>query len=578
MPVQAPAPALNTQGPMTTALFGPSGPGAVKTPSPASTGAAPAASIPTSMPAPPALSDNAPPPNFWSDMQSHIQDIVDNLPQSQSQMGPNPPPAPYTAPPPTPPSFNPAHAWGSTAMVLAMMGSMLTRHPLTAALNAGSQVMQAYRDQNQAAADQAYSVWQAQNANALNMAKYELDAYNSAIKENQGNDKAMTSALLAIASATKNSAMFAANDANGLNGVLDLISKMGKSNASLAAQSDKLVTMQLENQAWNEWQAENPKPTDPAQMPAWTNQALAARKSIFSASAAAGDGTPLPTLPTDTAIPSPATPGAPTGTVPGPTGAAIPAPADAAPPVPAQVDLNKIAKDDSDLYSTAYRIAHYDLAPPSTFDLSKPANLKLMQVVSAINPSYDATNYQPIVKVKEDFASGKSATAVQSFNVLVSHLKTLNTLATALDNNDVQTINRISNMFGAQFGQTAPTSFNAAKRIVSDEIVKAVTGAAGALGDREEAQSTLDAANTPAQLASVASTYMQLAAGQLAGYRQKYQAGTGLNDFDKFLSPDTIQTLSSVSPDAIPETPGSAAPAAPTGGGGTGDWGIQPVP
>ena len=324
---QAPAPALNTQGPMTTALFGPSGPGAVKTSAPSAT---PPPDDSKSIPPPPPPADGAPPANFWSDMQSHMQDIVDNLPTSKTQMGPTPPPAPFMSPPPTPPEFNPAHAWGSTAMVLAMMGSMLTRHPLTAALNAGAQVMKAYRDNDQAAADQAYSVWQAQNANALNMAKYELEAYNSAIKENQGNDKAMTSALLAIASATKNSAIFAANDANGLQGVLDLVSKMGKSNASLAAQSDKLVTMQLENQAWNEWQAENPKPTDPSQMPAWTNQALAARKSIFSTSAAAGDGTPLPTLPTGTPAPSPSTPGTPTGTVPGPTGAPIPAPADAA--------------------------------------------------------------------------------------------------------------------------------------------------------------------------------------------------------------------------------------------------------
>ena len=577
VPAQAPAPAANSQGPMTTALFGPSGPGAAKKPAPAAPSTSEETGDSTSLPPTPAPVSGAPPANFWSDLQAHMQGIVDNLPASTTQMGPNPPPAPFMSPPPTPPSFNPAHAWGSTAMVLAMVGSMLTRHPLTAALNAGSQVMKAYHDQNQEAADQAFSVWQAQNANALNLAKYELDVYIATVKNNQGDDKALTAALLADATATKNSGMLAANDAGGLNGMMDYIEKMGRATASMAGQSERLVTMQLENQAWNEWNTENPKPTDPAQMPAWTQQALAARKSIFSASASAGDGTPLPTLPTDTPPPTAPTPGAPTGTVPGPTGAPIPAPAGAnAPvPVPASIDLNKAATQDPSLYATAYKMAHYDIAPPSSFELTKPENEKLMQLVTAINPGYDATNYAPIIKVKEDFDSGTSSKSVRSFNVMVSHLKTLNTLATALNNNDVQSINRISNIFGQQFGKSAPTSFAAAKRIVSDEIVKAVTGAAGALGDREEAQNTLDSANTPAQLAGVINTYMQLAAGQLAGYRQEYQVGTGLNDFNKYLSPDTIQTLGSVSISDIPDTPGSAAPSAPSGGG---DWGIQQVP
>lgn len=270
VPAQAPAPAANSQGPMTTALFGPSGPGAAKKPTPAAPSTSEETGDLTSLPPTPAPVSGAPPANFWSDLQAHMQGIVDNLPASTTQMGPNPPPAPFMSPPPTPPSFNPAHAWGSTAMVLAMVGSMLTRHPLTAALNAGSQVMKAYHDQNQEAADQAFSVWQAQNANALNLAKYELDVYSATVKNNQGDDKALTAALLADATATKNSGMIAANDAGGLNGMMDYISRMGRATASMAGQSEKLVTMQLENQAWNEWNAENPKPTDPAQMPAWT--------------------------------------------------------------------------------------------------------------------------------------------------------------------------------------------------------------------------------------------------------------------------------------------------------------------
>lgn len=149
------------------------------------------------------------------------------------------------------------------------------------------------------------------------------------------------------------------------------------------------------------------------------------------------------------------------------------------------------------------------------------------------------------------FGTGKQGNAVRSFNVAISHLDTLADLGKALGNNDVQALNSLKNKFKTQFGSEVPTDFNAAKRIVADEIVKAVTGAAGALGDREQAEQQINAAQSPQQLAGVIQTYKKLMAGQLQGLRQQYEQSTGRTDFDDLLSSNAKTELE-----------------APSGGGG----------
>ena len=81
---------------------------------------------------------------------------------------------------------------------------------------------------------------------------------------------------------------------------------------------------------------------------------------------------------------------------------------------------------------------------------------------------------------------------MRSFDVGISHLNTLGGLADAMDNKDVKAVNSIANVIKEQFGVEAPSNFNTAKGIVGDEIVKAIVGSRGALGDREEAKKVLD--------------------------------------------------------------------------------------
>lgn len=192
--------------------------------------------------------------------------------------------------------------------------------------------------------------------------------------------------------------------------------------------------------------------------------------------------------------------------------------------------------DPNDIETVAQGIANGQLAPLSGYASRSPRAAKIMARVLEINPGYRGTDYGSMAAAEKFWTSGKGANTVRSLNVANAHLDTLGGLIDALHNNDIQTFNKIGNEFAKQTGGTAPTNFDAAKRIVSDEIVKAIVGAGGALADREEASKSISNAQSPEQLRGVIKTYQDLMGGQLSGLAQQYESGTGRKDFqDRFL-------------------------------------------
>jgi hypothetical protein len=198
-----------------------------------------------------------------------------------------------------------------------------------------------------------------------------------------------------------------------------------------------------------------------------------------------------------------------------------------------------------------------------------PFGQNVMARVPQINPDYTSTTYDAGKATATDFSSkGKSGQAVKSFNTGLSHLDTLGQATAALNNGDMPAFNAAANAVATAMGGTAPSSFNAVRNIVSAEIVKAVSGSAGALADREEVKKDLSNAQSPQALQAVISKYQSLMAGQLAGLRTSYQNQPGKpQDFEsKFLEP-RAQQLVRAAPEynsVFPTQP--AAPAAPGGG------------
>ena len=193
--------------------------------------------------------------------------------------------------------------------------------------------------------------------------------------------------------------------------------------------------------------------------------------------------------------------------------------------------------------NAAQMIASGQIKPLSGFAMRSPYGQSVMSRVKELNPDYRAGDVESSIKATKDFATGKNGNTVRSLNVAVSHLDTLGELSDALNNNDINLFNKIGNTYAQQTGNPIPTSFNAAKKIVADEIVKGIVGSGGGVSDREEAAKSIDAANSPAQLKGVIDTYKQLLGGQLSGLKQQYEVSTGKKDFNKFISPNTQKNI-----------------------------------
>jgi hypothetical protein len=151
-------------------------------------------------------------------------------------------------------------------------------------------------------------------------------------------------------------------------------------------------------------------------------------------------------------------------------------------------------------------------------------------------------------------------------NTATDHLFTLEEAGLALNNGDIRLFNSIGNRINKELGVAAPTSFDAVKKIVAGEIVKATTGSAGALGDRQEVEQSIMSANSPKQLLEGINYYKKLMAGQLNSLELQWETGTNRSkdEFRQGLSKRTLTLLDPIQ-SAKPAPQKAPAVAVPAG-------------
>lgn len=152
------------------------------------------------------------------------------------------------------------------------------------------------------------------------------------------------------------------------------------------------------------------------------------------------------------------------------------------------------------LEAEAQLIAGGRAAPPSGMAATRPAAAMLMQRVSQINPDYDATTYGAKTAAAKGFTSGQQGNALRSISTANEHLGQLDQLGDALNNGDMNVINKIGNAYGVQTGAPPAQVFNAVKGVVAQEVVKAIVAGGGSSGERDEAAKAFSSDSSPAQL------------------------------------------------------------------------------
>ena len=150
-------------------------------------------------------------------------------------------------------------------------------------------------------------------------------------------------------------------------------------------------------------------------------------------------------------------------------------------------------------------------------------------------------------KAVKDFSTGIQGRQVNAFNTAIDHLGTMDKLTDALNNGDLKAINAVGNVIARQTGQPAPTNFDAAKQIVTAEVIKAVVASGGGVTERQEAERNFSAANSPEMLKGVINTYKQLLGGQLKSLNLQYENTTGRKDFDKKLTGEARNVVQQLS-------------------------------
>jgi hypothetical protein len=186
----------------------------------------------------------------------------------------------------------------------------------------------------------------------------------------------------------------------------------------------------------------------------------------------------------------------------------------------------------------ASQIATYAAKPLGERNRSTAFGQAVLARVKELNPEYNDIRYGEIDKSTKAFATGKQGDIARSLNVAIDHIGTAESLIDAMNNGDINLINKLGNKIAAETGSTAPTNFEAVKHIVADEITKSVVGGPGALADREAMAEQIRSSNSPAQIRGVLTQFKSLMRGQLDGLADQYERTTGNPDFEeKFLSP-----------------------------------------
>ena len=412
------------------------------------------------------------------------------------------PPELKLAPPPTTQATDPASVWGSVAMVAAGLGSLLTRGHLTTALNAAAGVVKGYRQGDQEAANSAFQTWKTSNENALKMANYEREMYNSllsntaaqeriglereGLSEREIHDRAIEAPaaekranmarILAVAKSNNDDAMVAAAMTGDPAAVARVVTDRARNMDKVKDATDAAVAHNLHIGAMKEETEKFTKeagrpPSQVEQSQLWTK----ITKGKLS-----------------------------------------------------DEEINSLV----DFYGSGKGVM-------STYMARSAEGAAIINGIMKRYPDYNGFNILRRLATDKAFATGTAGNTLRSIEVADDHLETLMKTAAALKNGEVQRANAMMAGLATEFGRQEPVDFNTAKEIVGDEVVKAVTGAGGGTeSDRANLKRNIVVGSSPEQFAGQEKTFRALLSGQIKGLYDQAKRGKG--DVDEIFPRNTL--------------------------------------
>lgn len=414
---------------------------------------------------------------------------------------------PQLEPPPEFKQTDPWQTFGGPASFLAMFGSLMTKHPLTSALNAGAGVIEARNKGDYEAYKTAFDKWKVNSDNAWKMADWEQSNLKNMYDRLKDKRADLSSEMEVWSKMTQDP-------------TLDHMEKAGAIQDHLAARQKNIMEMkkahdelELQDGIFRDKVDAIESKTGQKATPAQMHQA-AKEAEIDMANAKKGKG---------------------------------------GDDDPANEEYQKKYEEWKKLPSSKSDAQSWNAGLPISGFIrgrGKDAEQQLefakdyaKELDSTVDRAQAVEDFNAANTAMRSYGSGKNADIIRSFNVAYSHADLLGDLAVALRNGDVQKINSLKQAYEEETGQSAPTNFDAAKGIFSDEVNKAAVGGPGALADREAIRQGIIKAESPEQIQGAIDTYKGLIIGQIQGQKQEYEQSTKRRDFERLLSSDVADDL-----------------------------------
>ena len=169
-----------------------------------------------------------------------------------------------------------------------------------------------------------------------------------------------------------------------------------------------------------------------------------------------------------------------------------------------------LAKYPPQVRSMAQGFLNYDTLMPSGRMASSPPVLAALQASREADPTFDPKRYPQQQRMMVEMTSGRESRQNQAGNVLIGHLGELNDAIDALNNGDVNQLNRLGNFTAEQLGMTPIAKFKTIVNRVAPETVEAYVGSGGQMSDRLKAADDFNPNLAPQQLKGNAQEALRL--------------------------------------------------------------------
>jgi hypothetical protein len=190
----------------------------------------------------------------------------------------------------------------------------------------------------------------------------------------------------------------------------------------------------------------------------------------------------------------------------------------------------------------------YRKAPPTGYALARsPLWGQALNYAYQIDPTYDEKEYPTRAKMMMNYTSGQPSSAggqINAINTVLGHAGVLADAIDALNNDNIQLLNRIATQWKIQIGKDAPTTFKAIVNRVGPELTRAYVGTGGEQAEREINKSDFSTSMSPTQLINNIGVTVRLLRSKIGSLENQYLNTMKKDDFSaRFMMPEAQRVI-----------------------------------